>query len=625
MNWAAWRDEIGNLRDGGQWFELCDSASRALKSYPDDPEFIYDYAFALVNTGALQIALETISPILENISGKTKPRIAVSEGLHEDLLGLGGRIHKEIWRRTGAEKHLALAKEFYNAGFSETNGIFTGINSASMAWLLGDRSEARELAHKVLRLIKDSNQETYDYWMAATEGEALLLLGEAEKAVESYGLAKTLTQENDHIVSSTRQLKLLSEFGVSVPQEILRLLSLPPVIIFAGHMVDRPGSGVTRFPGSLADAVRREIDNVLDLTGVTAGFGSVACGSDILFIEALKDRNAEVNVVLPFDAADFVETSVRFAGDGWEERFATAVEAADTVTYLTQEKYLNEDQLFSYNNELIAGNALIRAKQLMTEVHLISVVDKQSPKLLGGTVELMEHLSDVAELREIDLGVIRKSAGGSVTPYFPSNDAPRSSEENMPRTDARQMATMLFSDLKGFSRLTDEHFGQFSEFQSLVSNALKISGSTPESVRTIGDAIFAVSCHASLLAEYAITLKNAVKKHLEIFKEFDPPLDVRIALHAAPIYALYDPIADRQDWFGSHVNRTARLEPVTVPGHIYATEQFIAILATEECRASLPTEGVRSQWTWELVGTVELSKNFGEQRVFHLTETGATV
>jgi hypothetical protein len=52
--------------------------------------------------------------------------------------------------------------------------------------------------------------------------------------------------------------------------------------------------------------------------GMVAG---IACGGDILFIEACLERQMKVQVYLPFEPAEFIEKSVSFAGDNWVERF----------------------------------------------------------------------------------------------------------------------------------------------------------------------------------------------------------------------------------------------------------------------------------------------------------------
>ena len=50
---------------------------------------------------------------------------------------------------------------------------------------------------------------------------------------------------------------------------------------------------------------------------------------------------------------------------------------------------------------------------------------------------------------------------------------------------------------------------------------------------------------------------------------------MRIGLHAGPVFEGIDAITGRPNFFGSRVNRAARIEPVTLPGHIYASQQFV--------------------------------------------------
>ena len=56
---------------------------------------------------------------------------------------------------------------------------------------------------------------------------------------------------------------------------------------------------------------------------------------------------------------------------------------------------------------------------------------------------------------------------------------------------------------------------------------------------------------------------------------------LRIGLHAGPVYRYFDPIIGKENFIGSHVNRAARIEPVTVAGCAFTSEQFAAVLAVE--------------------------------------------
>jgi class 3 adenylate cyclase len=58
-------------------------------------------------------------------------------------------------------------------------------------------------------------------------------------------------------------------------------------------------------------------------------------------------------------------------------------------------------------------------------------------------------------------------------------------------------------------------------------------------------------------------------------------MTLRISLHAGPVYVYEDQIINRENYIGSHVNRAARMEPVTVPGHVYATDASAALAELE--------------------------------------------
>jgi len=83
-----------------------------------------------------------------------------------------------------------------------------------------------------------------------------------------------------------------------------------------------------------------------------------------------------------------------------------------------------------------------------------------------------------------------------------------------------------------------------------------------------------------------------------------------------------DPFHSRVNYYGAHINRAARLEPVTVPGHVYATQQFVALLTAEESALRNAAESAGEDWrspvVCEYVGILELAKNFGDQPVYHV-------
>ena len=69
-----------------------------------------------------------------------------------------------------------------------------------------------------------------------------------------------------------------------------------------------------------------------------------------------------------------------------------------------------------------------------------------------------------------------------------------------------------------------------------------------------------------------------------------------------------DPITGQVNYIGTQVNRAARIEPMTPPDTIYATEAFAACLALE------PSIG----YQMEYVGTLEAHKDEAQFRILSL-------
>lgn len=95
--------------------------------------------------------------------------------------------------------------------------------------------------------------------------------------------------------------------------------------LFAGHRIDMPGRQEARFPPILENEVRRKINQVLDLSEADdsdhAFLSGIACGGDILFIEAALERGLKIHVHMPCAEADYIEANVSPGGNHWVERF----------------------------------------------------------------------------------------------------------------------------------------------------------------------------------------------------------------------------------------------------------------------------------------------------------------
>jgi class 3 adenylate cyclase len=91
------------------------------------------------------------------------------------------------------------------------------------------------------------------------------------------------------------------------------------------------------------------------------------------------------------------------------------------------------------------------------------------------------------------------------------------------------------------------------------------------------------------------------------------PREHNVALHTGPLFRIFDPVTEKFTFYGTHVNRTARLEPIVRPRHIFATEEFAASLIAEN----------QDRFSCDYIGTMQLAKHFGDARLYRLRWTMA--
>jgi hypothetical protein len=75
------------------------------------------------------------------------------------------------------------------------------------------------------------------------------------------------------------------------------------------------------------------------------------------------------------------------------------------------------------------------------------------------------------------------------------------------------------------------------------------------------------------------------------------------------VYCGRNPVTGSPLYTGPHTSRTARIEPVTPPGQVYASSAFAAVAA------SMAVDGLSMQY----VGRMPLAKGYGLLGLYHLT------
>ena len=565
--------------------------------YPAEHELTYLAALAAVRAGSYAEA----DALIEGLG----PRLRRKDPLYAEARSLEGRIAKDRWARLpdGPARRAAgeRAAAAYAAAHAASGDHFPAINAATLQALLGNRAGSLALATATRRLCLKcmDEQGRADHWLYATLGEACLLSGEEKQAADWYRRAvRRARGRAGDLASMRRQLRLMSG-SFEVPETVRAALAAPQVVVFTGHMLDRPGRIHERFPARLEAQVTRAMAAELETVDAGIGYSSAACGADIIFIEQMLKRGAEVNVILPFAEADFLDTSVSFAGTAWVRRYHRALQRATRVSRAVHERYLGDDILFGYTAALTQGQAVLRAQQLETGVLQLALLDASDTELTGGThsaVSAWEQLG--LPSRRIDLGALRGSRATATQPAPAPGTAAR-----------REVKTMLFADMVGFSKLQEQDTPAFLvHFLGEIARVVGGAGVKPAFLNTWGDGLFMVFDEVTDAAEFALKLRDAVLKTDWSAHGLPSGTSIRIGMHAGPVFPAEDPIIGRRNFFGAHVNRAARIEPVTAPGAVYISEQMAALLAASGAR----------QFACDYLGSMELAKHYGESVLYRL-------
>ena len=551
----AWVAAVQAAERRGEPLSAFDLAERGLEQHPDDVWLRHRAVLALARAGSTIEAQRRFDAY---------DLASVDDA---DVQALRARIAKDVaLAATGVERRreAARAADLYREIFERTGGYYPGVNAATLMLVAGAGDDARRLAERVLDRLK--GEEPNSYYVAATEAESQLVLGRADEARRALSRAAALDGGDYAALATTRrQLRLVCE-EAGVDPQLLSIIAGPSVVHYCGHRVDA-GTAAGRFPATAEQGVSARIGAEVDRDPPGFAYGSLASGADILWAEALLERRAELHVVLPFATDEFVRTSVADGGSGWVDRFHRCLAAATSISHATDDAYLGDDVLYGYASELAMGLALLRAGYLDAPVRQLAVWDGGGSNGAAGTA------ADVATWT---------SHGHPVTVVAPT-DGPRrpaeGAESKRPEAAGRVVRAMLFADVKGFSKLTDEQLPPFAEH--VLGALAEVLDNHTDSIchrNSWGDALYVVLTDAVSAAACALDLQGAMGAVELSALGLPGHLALRLGGHLGPVFPVQDPVIGVRAYMGSHVSRTARIEPVTPPGAVFVTEPFAAAL-----------------------------------------------
>jgi tetratricopeptide (TPR) repeat protein len=588
----------------------------------DNLRLRYLLALAAARGGGTRYAEALLAPLLSLATDPAGPPPGMDDALRIDVIALQGRLLKD---RSEREPALAAdsARWYERAAGAAPNpeaAVFPLTNAATMWRVAGDAARSESLASEVARLVGGRAEEAAsagNLWPAASLGEALLLLGRHDEAIHWYRRAvEVANQRGDvgNLVSLRNNLRRLKAVGATAESAFLDE-QLGRVVVFSGHLLDSPerrASGAPpRFPRqpALVSAVESAIREKVEALNAKVGYCSLGCGGDILFAEAMLDRGAELHVVLPFGQQDFRRTSVDFGQDaaewrGWRRRFDSILdrverESKSRVHYVTHEPYLGSRELFEFANTVLQGLAVLRSRERASEPAALVLIDRSSADSAGGTADFTATWVGAGyRAEEINLAAIRAA--------HPAGTLPQEAPAPPPVLSAlaRPVKAMLFADVAGYSAIPEWQLPAFltaygQRLRELFGSAV---GKAAVYANTWGDGLYVVFDRAADAAAFALELVEPTSGRSPDWSAFGlgPTNPMRVGLHTGPVFELRDLFQGRSEFAGQHVNRAARIEPVTVRGCAYASEPFAAML-------TMHTPG---RFAVETVGVHSLAKNY---------------
>ncbi len=597
-----WARAIRDVEGTGDYFHAFELARKAIAAFPEDEQLKYMAVRALARSGAAERALELFD------------RYGLKNTADLDIQMLRAGLVKDLGLRARTTERWALLRDsasLYEKVYDASGDHLPAANAATLYVIAGAADRAREWARRTLRACEAAaaDSEMEKYFRAASRAEAHLVLGDAGAAREALGEANLYAKTRLAVRAATRrQLRSLCH-AMEIDPALLQPIAPPAVIHYTGHMIDPPKVR-GRFPPELEQGVAAEIAARLDGLGVGFAYGSLACGADLLFAEACLARNIELNVVLPFAIEEFKRLSVERGGPGWLDRFERCLAKTRSLTYATEGEYLGDEMLFAYGSQLAMGLALLRAQNLEAPALQLAVWDGEATSGRAGTsidIRTWERHGRKAEV--IDLRASRPNRTRPLSEPVASEEGSRVLTAWKYGDVTRALHAIMFGDVVGFSQVPERLLPVFQKhFMGEISATLDAFAKQVLYRNSWGDAIYAILDTPEAGARCALEIQTALKQLNLRQLGFTHPLELRLAVHYGPIFRGRDFLTKSETFFGAHVTRAARIEPVTPPGEVFVTEAMAAALAVSGAASVRP----------EYVGNTQLAKNYGSLRMYVL-------
>lgn len=602
-----------------------DVVSDGMELWPADVRLRQLQALALARSGASERA----NGLLQELRRQGHTDIETLGMLARTFRDLGlmavDPAQRTAWFRQAAEA--------YGEAHRKSGDCWPGINLATLLMLLGDREQAaavaRELRARCLKELETPHAGDDRYWLLATLGEAALILGDTDAAETAYRQAAAMAGDRYGNLSATRrnarlllaELKGTNGTAHAAWGQIEACFRIPPVVVWGGDLTGAAslmdaGGSAPRLEAAVREALRRELDEL----DTRLGYASATGPFDILFLEALIQRGGQAYLVLPYEPERLFKDRPEIRpGTDWGVRFQRVLDQATEVATASLHG-LNEGPVGGeYVGQVLQGLARMRAAHLETGCIGLDLQTAADAAVAGewqATSYLerwrrLGHDVKVIDLRELVeracpelLARLQQSAPGE-----PRATASSLSPPPPPAAFARRLMSMLFADAVGFSKLSEEQIPRFvNDFLGLVAELLAATPHAPVVKNTWGDGLHLVFEGVREAGLFALDLCDRITATDWETRGLPRSLGLRIALHAGPVFRCVDPVTGQTSYTGSHVSRAARIEPITPPGQVYASQAFAALACAQ---------GI-DEISCEYVGQTPLPKGYGTYPTYHV-------
>lgn len=296
----------------------------------------------------------------------------------------------------------------------------------------------------------------------------------------------------------------------------------------------------------------------------------------------------------------------------WRERFGKVTAGAAREIVASEQPGEHMDVVFEYGNLLLDGVAKLHASAIDADFRPLVVWDGRKGDGPGGTAALVAHWrSREIEPEIIDLQTLARSS--TPTSRSSARDG-RIRSKPAGRAGARvqqRIMGLLFADVVNYSDVPEIGVPVFvDEFLGGIEKLVESGTIRPEVRNSWGDAIYMAFDSVEKCGCLALQLQDWLKSRQRRQAAQQPlhQLNLRIALHAGPACPILDPIIGRKSYTGFHVTRAARIEPVTEPGHVYASEEFAALAAAHRV----------TSFECDFVERMPLAKDAGVHPIYRL-------